>query len=73
MTVVYNVVDLYSGLVVGSFDNYFDARDFTKARGDLAIDLVEVDDEGFEVDDPDDDYDSDFGYDPYMGCYTYDC
>ena len=33
------------------------------------------DDEDYE---PDDDYepgdiDSDFGYDPYCGCYTYDC
>lgn len=31
------------------------------------------DDESDDPDDYYDDYDSDFGYDPYMGCYTYDC
>ena len=34
-----------------------------------SFDIVEVDDEYEEPADIDDD----FGFDPYMGCYSYDC
>lgn len=78
MTTIFKIVDVVTNDVIGSFDSYFDARDYVDGRGDLAIDMVSVDDDGFEVEDFDeyeepDDIDSDFGFDPYEGCYTYDC
>jgi len=78
MTTIFKVVDVVTNQVIDSFDNYFDARDYVDGCGDFAIDIVSVDDDGFEVEDFDeyeepDDIDSDFGFDPYEGCYTYDC
>ena len=77
MATIYKIVDINTDLTVGTFGDYFSARDYVDGRGDLAIDLVEVDEDGFEVEDFDEDYepdyDYDFGFDPYMGCYTYDC
>jgi hypothetical protein len=75
---VYRIVNINTDEVMGTFDNYFDARDFCMGRGNYAIDFIEVDDEGFEVEDYDEDYepfdiDDDFGFDSYMGEYTYDC
>lgn len=62
MKTLYKVVDIITNEVLASFDNYFDARDFSNARGDVAIDLVDVDEDGFEIEDFD--YDFDFGYEP---------
>ena len=78
MTTKFRIVDVVTDEVIGSFDNYFDARDYVDGRGNLAIETVSVDDDGFDVEDFDeyeepDDIDSDFGFDPYMGEYTYDC
>lgn len=76
----YRVVNINTDSVVMIFDDHFEARDFCVGKGNLAIDIIEVDNDGFEVEDFDDeewyepeDIDSDFGFDPYMGCYTYDC
>lgn len=84
MAYIYKITNINTKEVVGRFDNYFDARDYCMGRGNYAIDLIEVDDEGFDVDDYFDvndydenyepfDIDDDFGFDPYMGEYTYDC
>lgn len=79
MAYMYKIVNINTDEVIGRFDNYFDARDYCMGRGNYAIDLIEVDDEGFDVDDEEyEDYepfdiDDDFGFDPYMGEYTYDC
>ena len=74
----FRVVDIITNKVIGTFDNDFDARDFCNGRGNCAVDFVEVDDEGFEMEGFYEDYepadiDDDFGFDPYMGEYTYDC
>lgn len=79
MAYMYKIVNINTDEVIGRFDNYFDARDYCMGRGNYAIDLIEVDDEGFDIDDEEyEDYepfniDDDFGFDPYMGEYTYDC
>lgn len=73
------VKDNFSDKTVALFESTMDAREYIDARSDLYLTLVEVDENGFEVDeDYDEDYepydiDSDFGFDPYMGEYTYDC
>lgn len=73
------VKDNFSDKTVALFESAMDAREYIDARSDLYLTLVEVDENGFEVDeDYDEDYepydiDSDFGFDPYMGEYTYDC
>lgn len=80
MTTAFRIVNINNDEIIGTFDNYFDARDFCNGRGNYAIDVIEIDDEGFEVEDYDefdDEWDlidnEDFGFDPYEGCYTYDC
>lgn len=77
MATMFKIVNINTNEVIGSFDSYFDARDFCDGRGNYAINVVEVDEDGFEVEDYDDyepfGIDDDFGFDPYMGEYTYDC
>ena len=76
----YRVVNINTDAVVMTFDDHFEAQDFCAGKGYLAIDIIEVDEDGFEVEDFDEeewyepeDIDSDFGFDPYEGMYTYDC
>ena len=53
--------------VEAEFNNFEDADNYIDENGDPSMLWVCYDDEGYEPD-----YDE-CGYDPYMGCYSYDC
>ena len=52
---------------------YLSAEDREKLISGFCEDCWDAMFGGAEVDDPDEGYDLDAGFDPYMGCYTEDC
>ena len=50
------------------FESFSEAEEWLQTRSDCDDLWISVD----EIEEPDD-IDSDFGFDAYEGCYTYDC
>ena len=64
---MYYVCD-YDG-IRKEFDTFDEAQEWVESRSDCDDLWISTDDEDYEPDD----IDSDFGFNAYAGCYTYDC
>lgn len=53
--------------VIAEFESYEDALQFVETNADLDLEILEDEEPDYE-----DSFDE-VGYDPYMGCYSWDC
>lgn len=72
--------DMFTGLTEQEaekfcIDNNWEFADENEFVRDLYVDEDDEEELEFDgsLDDYPDDYDLEFGFDPYAGCYTYDC
>lgn len=66
---LYEIINIETEEVVETLEYFDEAIDFINEhpnKDDLYIRSVDGCDEPNDIDD-------DFGFDPYMGCYSYDC